>query len=74
MHVLFLSYLFFSGDQTQWHDRWLIQTSSCPENFYAYFISQLTYNHLSPSIHAIFYSLYIALAIFIMSMIFKKFR
>jgi hypothetical protein len=43
-----------------------------PENFYAYFISQLTYNHLSPSIHAIFYSLYIALAILIITYDFQK--
>jgi len=43
-----------------------------PENFYAYFISQLTYNHLSPSIHAIFYSLYIALAILIIVYDFQK--
>src|SRR4030095_7407742 len=43
-----------------------------PENFYAYFVSRLTYNQLSPSIHAIFYSLYIALAILIIIFEFKK--
>ena len=43
-----------------------------PENFFAYFFSQLTYNHLSPSIHAIFYSLYIALAVLIILFDFKK--
>lgn len=43
-----------------------------PENHFAYFFTQLTYNHLSPSIHAIFYSLYIALAVLIVLMYFKK--
>jgi len=43
-----------------------------PENFYPYFVSQLTYNHLSPSIHAIFYSLYIALAVFLIVFDLKK--
>lgn len=43
-----------------------------PENHYAHFVSQLTYNHLSPSIHPIFYSLYIALAVLIVLFYFKK--
>ena len=41
------------------------KTQAIPENHLPYLVGKLTYNPLSPSIHAIFFSLYIALAVFI---------
>jgi hypothetical protein len=41
------------------------KTQATPENYLSYLVGKLTYNPLSPSIHAIFFSLYIALAVFI---------
>lgn len=41
------------------------KTQATPENYLSYLVGKLTYNPLSPSIHAIFFSFYIALAVFI---------
>ena len=43
-----------------------------PENYLSYLIPKLTYHHLSPSIHAVFFSLYIALALFFIIFEFNK--
>lgn len=43
-----------------------------PENYLIYFVNKLTYHHLSPNIHAIFFSLYIAFAVFLIIFQFKK--
>src|SRR6188508_1816045 len=43
-----------------------------PENYLPYLIGKLTYNPLSPSIHAIFFSLYIALAVLLIIFEIKK--
>ena len=43
-----------------------------PKNYLSYFVNKLTYHHLSPNIHAIFFSLYIAFAILLIIFQFKK--
>ena len=43
-----------------------------PINYLPYFVNKLTYHHLSPNIHAIFFSLYIAFAVFLILFQFKK--
>jgi hypothetical protein len=43
-----------------------------PKNYLPYFVNKLTYHHLSPNIHAIFFSLYIAFAVLLIIFQFKK--
>lgn len=43
-----------------------------PENYLFYFTNKLTYHHLNPTIHAIFFSLYIAFAVLLIFFEFKR--
>ena len=43
-----------------------------PENYLFYFVNKLTYHHLNPNIHAIFFSLYIAFAVLLLIFEFKR--
>ena len=43
-----------------------------PKNYLPYFFNKLSYHHLSPNIHAIFFSLYIAFAVLLIIFQFKK--